>query len=382
MEIKGKEAPTNTQRTEIELRLEEIAHHSEIRGREIDGILNYIAFKSEASYLIVANGSGFKLVDKNKILYERIPKIGFFHVDEAIYIKSCNCYFLAMNNKLYKKGINGQEPYLYMNLTVGSQAYHSIIYSEKLNRLIANINFREIGLVNLRTRRLEVKLSTKYFYESNPDELCDLTLCGDMDQYVVTITSKGFLSAFELPSLSSTQLNDSYGKHFQELELSSEPMEQCLAVSSSAEENLVLITTQSFEFGMSYASRFILMKINPEDGSLRQIRSMKAGGWQNRLFEPSIVSYLASISNKIYFIGIDCNKKAMTGQTRIDLLEFSPPEGEFRRRKAQCFELSLGLCYSMTKFRSEVLENLAETFFAYLVNENGRVIKLTGQSSL
>ena len=147
-----------------------------------------IAFKNEASYLIVTSKSGLMLVEDEKIIYKEELDEDCWIMDVA-FIDCLNAYLIDYDRKLFLKGVDNRPPRPFFCLECGSREAGSFKYSFLHDRLIVNHQGTSLAVLNLQTRKMGVNVG-----EIEDEEIADFELLGEDEDRVIALTWGGFLS--------------------------------------------------------------------------------------------------------------------------------------------------------------------------------------------
>ena len=131
-------ACSSTEKTakNIKLNLKQIAKH---KDKNIGEDVTLLALKDRGSYLIATRHKGYKLVDAGmQLLFEDTLPSMQNELWDIAYIGHIDSYLLCMNNKIFRKDIDENPLYLYMEIEVGGPVPgKSFIFSDKNLHLIA-----------------------------------------------------------------------------------------------------------------------------------------------------------------------------------------------------------------------------------------------------
>ena len=167
----------------------------------------YLALKNTSSYMIGTQSQGIKVIENNSEVYSsKLPVDGAWLCD-IIYAKPVNCYLLAYNDRLYRKNIDGQSPFLYMAVRCGPRRGVSCLkVSELHNRLIISKDKKNISAVDLHKIEVEIEVS-----KDLGNRIVDFRLFGENEDKVVSITVDAFIIFYKLDySERSGSILDSY----------------------------------------------------------------------------------------------------------------------------------------------------------------------------
>ena len=160
----------------------------EEKEQVIGGGWTYIALKNRKSYLTGTQKKHLKLVENNETVYQEKLPVEFAFLLDMIYIPAMDCYFLHYHHKLYRKDIDDQPPYMYMNIFCGVRFGACFRYSETHQRLIINKNEKIISAVNLEAKELEIEVK-----KSVGDSIIDFRIFGEKDERAIAFTKDGYI---------------------------------------------------------------------------------------------------------------------------------------------------------------------------------------------
>ena len=133
------------------------------KKREVIGdFWTHLAIKSSTSYLLGTNKKGLHLVNESTIVYSKKLPENCMKLWDLIYVKKMDCYFLCMNSQLFRKNIDTNEPYLYLDIKFGNREGASMRYSEECNRLVVDLQFHHIAVICLEKKTTEVYLNKNF----------------------------------------------------------------------------------------------------------------------------------------------------------------------------------------------------------------------------
>ena len=153
----------------------------------------YLALKDESSFMIGTHHEGFKVVEKDNVLYSGKLPVGNVWLGDIIYVKPLNCYFIDHNDKLYRKDVDHHPPYLYMDVKCGYRVGASFIYSAINDRLIINKDWQNISAISLGTKTTEIEVE-----KNVGDFIRDFRLFGEEEDRVVSATEDGHIILYRL----------------------------------------------------------------------------------------------------------------------------------------------------------------------------------------
>ena len=163
------------------------------KNKHIGNNCTLIAIKNHSSYMVATIEKGIVVGEKAMILYsEPFTK----YIKDLIYIDDYDAYFLCVDNKLYRKDIDGKPPYLLMNFSCGFRVAACFRYSKINKRLIANMDGKLISVINLDTKEVEALIN-------DPDliNLYDFKLVGEFEDRVISARKDNILLLYKIDYL-------------------------------------------------------------------------------------------------------------------------------------------------------------------------------------
>ena len=116
----------------------------------------HLALKNPTSFLVSTFGEGVILVENNAMKYSaRLPD-DLRTVTDVVYFPPLNCYFMASRYQLYRKDIDGNPPYFFMEVKCGTRPGGCLRYSHISGRLFINKDHMTISVINPKTKKIEV----------------------------------------------------------------------------------------------------------------------------------------------------------------------------------------------------------------------------------
>ena len=143
----------------------------------IGGSTTILALKNTSSYLIAScpkvttsktpkwsrvncltesTPQGLKLYESGAKVYQGSFPLASAALLDALYIPDFKSYFLCYDSKIYRKDVDAEPPYLWMDLDIASTPGNCLVYSRKNKKLLVGYKGSSLSVLNLRTRRIEV----------------------------------------------------------------------------------------------------------------------------------------------------------------------------------------------------------------------------------
>ena len=120
-------------------------------------------------------------------------------ISDSIFIPDLNSFLICVNNKIYKKDLDGRPPYLYIQAgKFGNMHGKSFIYSKKSKKLVVIKDFKHFVILNPVKRKIELRLEgiSKGSRAQIDNNIADFALFGRREQRLVSITDSGVLSFY------------------------------------------------------------------------------------------------------------------------------------------------------------------------------------------
>ena len=178
----------------FKLEIEEVADEWEegIIGRDT----TFLALKDEGNYLLGTSRKGLKLIQNKKEVYSRkLPQSSRGPLRDLVYASVTDCYFLDLHNKLYRKDIDEEAPYLFMSVPCSGSGYGSSLrYSEPSGLLFVNKSRESILAVNLSFKEIIFELK-----KDQGGSIVDYNLLGGQTEHLLAwLTVDGFIGLCQL----------------------------------------------------------------------------------------------------------------------------------------------------------------------------------------
>ena len=140
---------------DLKVVVEELRHHSGVVGSS----KTFIAFKNETSYAIGTFRAGLKVVEVDNEVYSEYFSEDQARLDDIVYIHHLDCYLLKLYGKVYRKDVDENPPYLYMDLNYGCNYGRCFRYSKVNRRLVVFKNELTLSVVNLERKQAEIEVN-------------------------------------------------------------------------------------------------------------------------------------------------------------------------------------------------------------------------------
>ena len=162
----------------LELGVERV--HVSRGGDKIRSYNFLVGMKNCKSFLITASQKKLRLIEDGK-------KISSITLQEPLldilYVPLLNCYFLAYGDKLFRKDINNEPPYLYLDIKCFCNTGACLRYSDQRNKLIISKTKENITVVDPKTRKVEIDVPKTF-----GGTITDFRLFGEQEDKAVALT--------------------------------------------------------------------------------------------------------------------------------------------------------------------------------------------------
>ena len=293
--------------------IREVANH-----RDGDGLIGLyitlLAFKNKRSCMIVTTKNGIKVIEDDQEVYlAYLPQHERAYLRDVIYIKHLNCYLLSINQKLYRKDIDGNEPYIYMELTLGFRIGSFFKYSNLNQRLIIHKDNTNLSVVNLESKEIEIEVEKEI-----GTQIIDSEIFGEEENRVLSVTDDVYLLVYKL------NYQEKVGSIINHLEVGLlrtwDEHEHPVQLSICPRGNYALIQLYRGEITNYQCSRFLLIKISENSLVIdRSIDSLKSG--VRFCFASECFGYVGS---HLIWVGLSYK------ESQLQILDFDTVTGEFR----------------------------------------------------
>ena len=189
----GAEQDRKFKQDDLEVTLEEMA---DLSGPHIGLNYSFLALKNSTSYAIGTFCKGLKVMEQNQQIYSERFSGSQIYLYGLIYIDHLNCYLLCKGSKLYRKDIDGERPYFFMDLDCGENFGKTFRYSKLNRRLIVPKNGTKLAVVNLARKQVDILVKV------NQDHgfIKDFKIFGRKENKIAWITSNCLIHIYSVNS--------------------------------------------------------------------------------------------------------------------------------------------------------------------------------------
>ena len=216
------------------------------------GGLTLLAMKDPASYLIYTQEAIITLIDNNIEIYSSTDwkEAGF--VRDIIYVKPLNSYFLNNEEILFKKDIDENPPYPYMDIEFGFRLGSAFQFSEINNRLVINHLAKNLTVVDLELKRVELDIRCSEGYK-----ILDFKILGEKENMVVSL----YASRSVVLHTVNFELRKVCAVHRLKLKMIEERNEGVLSVAVCDKSEYLLVELAALSRGPGHCSRMLILKV-------------------------------------------------------------------------------------------------------------------------
>ena len=169
---------------DIEVVLEEIDDHY---MSLIGGNLTFMGIKNQASNAVATVYLGLKVMENSREIYLGNLPFGPKWLSDLVYINHLNFYLLEYGGKIYRKDIDKNPRFVFMDLNCRAGEGKNLKYSKLNKRLIVPKDGKNIAVVNLERRQIEVEMKSGPHYPS----IEDFIIFGRKEDKIAWITRNG-----------------------------------------------------------------------------------------------------------------------------------------------------------------------------------------------
>ena len=185
-------SPKSSFLEKVNFQVEELGLHQTDRSI-IGENLTHLALKNPVSYMIGTKEKGVKLFEDSAQIYSGMLPVYKAWLTDMIYVLPLDCYFMNHDHKLYRKDIDNKPPYLFMNVRCGNRVGASFRYSELHERMVVNKDNRNISVINLEKKRVEIEV-----LKSLGGDINDFRVFSENEDQVVALTKDGYVLLYQL----------------------------------------------------------------------------------------------------------------------------------------------------------------------------------------
>ena len=155
---------------------------------------SFLAMKSPSTYLVIKRDRSIKVTkDGKEIFLSKLLNRDLQYLNSAIYIAHLDCFLILIQRGLYRKDINEENFYFWMNLPSLPQLHLSgrvLRYSPRSRRLVCFLLWESLTVINPGSKKIELDLKHEAL------GVVDFTLFGKDKSKVAAINFIGQLFLF------------------------------------------------------------------------------------------------------------------------------------------------------------------------------------------
>ena len=273
--------------------------------------LTNIAVKNPKSFLIGSLTNGLILIENNELVYNLHLTEDRAPYRDMIYADHLECYFFYHAFHLYRKDINKESPYVCMDLRCGSRPGAYLRYSALNQRLIINKKGKNISVVNLEKKEIEIEVEKQV-----GNNIWDFKVLGRAEDMVTAITKYGYLLVYKLDFEHKT---GSVMTH-QKIDTIPGREEQGTSIAASEDGDFILVEIGQY-FSPRVCSRMALFKL--DDGVL--IRMATLDQFSLKIGYKSALEFLGCFEGYFVWVGLSSGDGGY-----VQIYYLNSKTGEFR----------------------------------------------------
>ena len=268
----------------------------------------YIALKNPNSFLIGTSSFKFKVIEDDTEVYCGVlPKYENF-ICGIIYLpEPFNYYLIASKERIFRKHIDNNRAYPFMNVNCGRRAGACFRYSNLNQRLIINKDQKNIIVANPVTKEIEIELENTV-----GGKIFDFKLVGEQEDRAVAVTEDGYAILYTLYPNEKSGIVAQYKEEL----LVEERQEKTISIAVCPKNEYVLI---EIDCGL-ICSRMVILKLS--EGTFTKTASLNMYG-KTTGSKYALESY-DYVGSHILWVGLSVFRP------QVYLFDFDTETGEFR----------------------------------------------------
>ena len=287
----------------LNTKVELVADHS--GSTHIGGADSMIAIKNHNSHLIGTEGKGILIVENGKKVYEGAFASGSNDILNAVYVGDCDCYFLILKGKLYRKEINGLSLELWINGGFGFTAWgqHSTLaYSEKHRRILTMKQPKTLVIIDPKTKEIEFEMVPNF-----GDHIMNAKFFGENDEYIMFVTLNRYVGILKYDS------NQKKGQILTKAHYSGHSGEYGTSLDIDSSNKIILAS--SYICGASYCRMTQITAFEFWNERLTKTASLNV---LDETYWMKGFRYVKNHKNQAIFVGVDSGVGGTTHTYRYD----------------------------------------------------------------
>ena len=277
------------------------------------GDRSHLAIKDHESYLIGTAGERLRVIEDNQVVYCDAFSEYYAPLKDVVYVEHLNCYLLDFNSAIYRKDIDDQPPYFYMDVKGSKREGASLKYSRISQRLIVNNDDRNISVVNLEQKFVEMEVEVS----SNNNPIQDFRIFGENEEKVLSVTVDGVLSLhnFDYSQTKRFTLDES------KIDLLKERTESVYSLAVCDKGRFVMVHLQAKNDGVGCFSRIIVS--NLRGSKFQQMTTLDL--YSQQLGRNLALECCGYVGSHVLWVGLSIHRKKMA-----HLYDLNSDTGELR----------------------------------------------------
>ena len=347
----------NQLKTNAEIKIESLeVKVQEIKKHQVDTVLGecftFIAMKNATSYMIATAGKGLKIFEDGQEVFSG-PLPGT--QEEAVslispnYIESVDSYFLNFEKKIFRKDIDQNPAYHFMDTCFGAKISNCLKYSKINNKFIYFSEFF-VEVLNLEEKEVDFK-SEKLGIGVTPE---DIDILGEEENRVSIISSNGLVILFEIDFVEKNfKLLDHYL-----VRLNCVKKEDGASIAGSCGDQQYILVEIGQLDGPSNRTRMLVFKV--EEDKLKLKFTLKS----DFRFPPVVIvplCFFRSVGEHFLWVGLE------RGKGKVCIFDYNAKNGVLKLLDGKSVGHGVDDPFSLYTFGDDF----------YYVGWSGRVMRLT-----
>ena len=280
----------------------------------IGGYTSLLALKSPSSYLIGSDYTGIKLIEDGVEIYSaRLP---FEHasLNDLVYIEHLNFYLLHYNKKIYRKDIDDQAPYIFMDFECNRRSAVCFRYSAINKALLVKPRPKIISIVDLENKKAIFHLRL-----NRVARIMDFRIFGEEQQRVILVGDRGdFLQYY---------LNFSLRKvccfnHIKIDVIDEGRWEQVSSIAVCPKNEYVLVEIQSWN--TNSCSRMMILKLTKTEIVMKAVLDL----FEQNLGYKYALRSLGYFGGRAFWLGLTFGENGV-----VQIFQYDPEKDQFEEEE-------------------------------------------------
>ena len=272
------------------MRVNQLAQYP-IEILESKSVSTSLGIKDNRSFMISTSDWKIRVIENSSEIFNSEYKPQKTGIYDIVYCESINSYLFSLDKKIYRKDINENQHYLFLDIDCGSSFGASLRYSNIHKRLIIPMDGVTIAAVNINSKQVVIEVP-----KPGGDQIVDFQLHGSDQNKVSCLTQDGhlFVSELDFSSKEATILSTASSN------LIEERQEQAkgLVVCPKGQYNFVEISQTNDE---EECSRMMIFGIKDNELTIKAVINNSK---KNPSPCKSALACLGYFKNSILFLGM------------------------------------------------------------------------------